>query len=311
MAFLLAALAVFALSTLITGPLQRIVDTTEEIAAGDFSRRALVEGDDEVSHLARSFNRMVERIEGWNASLESRVAERTLELAESEEQYRLLFERNLAGVYMSTEDGTVFDCNDACAQLLGYSGRADLLSAVTMNDDRLARRERARGVQHVGQQRPAGERMQDFRQRGAHALAQARRENDDVERHGQDSSRNSTLLTEALAAAFARVALANTERELLIGTFVMSPPHAKRQPESPDEFLAITAPGYAKAVMNFRVQESPLAMSVVTTETRVWATDERTERKFALYWWTIRLGSGLIRQMWLRAIRRRAERIGS
>jgi hypothetical protein len=63
--------------------------------------------------------------------------------------------------------------------------------------------------------------------------------------------------------------------------------------------------------MNFRVQESQLALCVVSTETRVWATDERTARTFALYWWTIRLGSGLIRRMWLRAIRRRAERIGS
>jgi len=55
--------------------------------------------------------------------------------------------------------------------------------------------------------------MQNFRQLGAHALAQACRENDDVERHALDSSGNSTLLSEELASAFARVALANTERE--------------------------------------------------------------------------------------------------
>ena len=63
--------------------------------------------------------------------------------------------------------------------------------------------------------------------------------------------------------------------------------------------------------MNFRVDHAALAMCVVSTETRVWAGDPRTQRNFALYWWTIRLGSGLIRRMWLRAIRRRAERIGS
>jgi hypothetical protein len=117
------------------------------------------------------------------------------------------------------------------------------------------------------------------------------------------------ILKVALRSGFMQ--LANTERELVIGTFVMTPPRAKHQPGTPDEFLAVAAPGYAKAVMNFRVQESQLAMSVVTTETRVFATDERTQRRFALYWWTIRLGSGLIRWMWLRAIRRRAERMGS
>lgn len=135
-AFLLGTLAVFALSTVITGPLQRIVDTTEDIAAGDFTKRAAVTSSDEVGHLARAFNGMVERVAGayaqleeGNRTLESRVRERTRELAVSEERYRLLFERNLAGVYMATEDGTVVDCNDACAQLFGYASREELLSS--------------------------------------------------------------------------------------------------------------------------------------------------------------------------------------
>ena len=128
-AFLIGTVAVFALSTVITSPLHRIVETTEEIAAGDFSKRAAVTTKDEVGHLARSFNRMVERVEEWNHTLETRVAERTRELAASEEQYRLLFQRNLAGVYRATEDGTLLDCNDACAQLFGYSIREDLLQA--------------------------------------------------------------------------------------------------------------------------------------------------------------------------------------
>src|SRR6266850_39316 len=75
------------------------------------------------------------------------------------------------------------------------------------------RGERARRVENVREQRPAGEGMQHLGQLGAHALAQAGRENDDVERHALDSSGNSTLLSEALASAFARVALANIARE--------------------------------------------------------------------------------------------------
>ena len=119
------------------------------------------------------------------------------------------------------------------------------------------------------------------------------------------------ILTVALRSGFMQ--LANTDHELVLGTIVVSPKPQLRapSPQTPVEFLSITAPGYAKAVMDFRVVESPLAMCVVSTETRVWASDEQTARKFALYWWTIRLGSGVIRRMWLRAIRRRAERIGS
>ena len=116
------------------------------------------------------------------------------------------------------------------------------------------------------------------------------------------------ILGVALRSGF--MELESSEREVVVGTVVIAPPRSARPP-TPDEFRTLRAPGYAKAVMNFRVEPSPLAMCVVTTETRVWATDEKTRRKFALYWWTIRLGSGLIRRMWLRAIRRRAEKIGS
>ncbi len=116
------------------------------------------------------------------------------------------------------------------------------------------------------------------------------------------------ILDVALQSGF--LELASSPREIVVGTVVIRPPHT-RPPATPDEFRTITGPRYAKAVMDFRIEQAALAMCVVTTETRVFATDEATRKKFALYWWTIRLGSGLIRRMWLRAIRRRAERIGS
>lgn len=116
------------------------------------------------------------------------------------------------------------------------------------------------------------------------------------------------ILDVALSRGF--LELQSSAREIVIGTLVIKPAGTK-PPTSPDEFRTIHGAGYAKAAMNFRIDQSPLAMCVVTTETRVWTSDAATRRKFALYWWTIRLGSGLIRRMWLRAIRRRAERIGS
>jgi hypothetical protein len=100
------------------------------------------------------------------------------------------------------------------------------------------------------------------------------------------------------------------EGEIVVGTVVIAPPGVRR-PSAPRQFTDIHEPGYAKAVMNFRIDRAGLAMCVVTTETRVYATDPRTRRKFGIYWWTIRAGSGLIRRMWLRAIRRRAETIAS
>jgi two-component system cell cycle sensor histidine kinase/response regulator CckA len=50
------------------------------------------------------------------------------ELRDSEERYRLLFERNLAGVYRSTLDGRMLECNRAFAQMMGYGSPAEVLA---------------------------------------------------------------------------------------------------------------------------------------------------------------------------------------
>ncbi|OAI55144.1 hypothetical protein AYO44_00060 [Planctomycetaceae bacterium SCGC AG-212-F19] len=47
---------------------------------------------------------------------------------DSEERYRLLVERNLAGVYRATPAGALVDCNDAFARILGFDSRVDVLS---------------------------------------------------------------------------------------------------------------------------------------------------------------------------------------
>ena len=54
----------------------------------------------------------------------------------SEEQYRLLFERNLAGIFRYAADETVLEANQACARILGYS-REELIGlhrAQLLND---------------------------------------------------------------------------------------------------------------------------------------------------------------------------------
>jgi PAS domain S-box-containing protein len=82
-----------------------------------------------------------ETVRRANEQLEARVVERTAQLAQanrqleselgerrraeealqkSERRYRLLFERNLAGVCRSTVDGRVLECNQAFARMLGF-----------------------------------------------------------------------------------------------------------------------------------------------------------------------------------------------
>ena len=68
-----------------------------------------------------------------------------------------------------------------------------------------------------------------------------------------------------------------------------------------DDFRAFDAPGFVKMALNFAHDGRTLS-----TETRVYATDERARRAFRRYWLVIRPFSGLIRRLWLRAIVRRA-----
>lgn len=69
-----------------------------------------------------------------------------------------------------------------------------------------------------------------------------------------------------------------------------------------EEFLAYNRPDACKAVIDFRV-----GPSLLSTETRVHVPDPVYRRKFGRYWLAIRPFSGLIRILFLRAVRQRAE----
>ena len=56
-------------------------------------------------------------------SAHSRIGERSF----SETRYRRLFERNLAGVFMS-QNGVLLDCNDSFAQIFGFESRQHILA---------------------------------------------------------------------------------------------------------------------------------------------------------------------------------------
>jgi hypothetical protein len=97
-------------------------------------------------------------------------------------------------------------------------------------------------------------------------------------------------------------------RELVVGAVVIAPAGTPslRGTLTPERYRQAWPDGFALATMNFLVRADDAGGSVVTTETRVWASSADARRRFAAYWRVIYPGSALIRRMWLRAIAARA-----
>ena len=77
----------------------------------------------------------------------------------------------------------------------------------------------------------------------------------------------------------------------------------------PDRFAAAPpVPGTARAVWSFTVRDGDDGTVELATETRVRCADAAARRRFLPYWALVGGGSGVIRRLMLRRIRRAAER---
>ncbi len=55
------------------------------------------------------------------------AADMTRSLRESERRYQVLFEQNVAGIFRSTPEGRILECNEAFARIFGYASRREVL----------------------------------------------------------------------------------------------------------------------------------------------------------------------------------------
>jgi hypothetical protein len=106
-----------------------------------------------------------------------------------------------------------------------------------------------------------------------------------------------------------RVLDEDVPRELLIGLEgAFWRPSGNLRPVDPSTFAEPVPPGLARAAWNFAIEPAGDDACLLHTETRILTGDDRARRRFRLYWTLVRLGSGLIRRLMLRAIRAEAER---
>jgi len=119
------------------------LETPEE--TGRHVQKVTAEGSDDFETLHRTKNGEIRNVHVWakRIQLGERLAfhcifeditgrKRTeASLRSSEERYRTLFDRNLAGVYRTTFDGRILECNDAFARIFGHASRENALSGDT------------------------------------------------------------------------------------------------------------------------------------------------------------------------------------
>lgn len=85
---------------------------------GDLSTRIVLDGNDEISHLTEKTNKMLSDLELSH-----------MQLAESREQYKRLFDEALSANYIASADGQIILCNSVYAGMFGYSSVDDAVKS--------------------------------------------------------------------------------------------------------------------------------------------------------------------------------------
>jgi len=123
-------------------------------------------------------------------------------------------------------------------------------------------------------------------------------------------TKDGTMIDQITRGGF--IVLGEDRNEILLGTigkFWRPIGGLCRDYSTPAEFRDFFEPGWAKAGWNFHITSNKGA-NILTTETRILATDAKATKRFRMYWYLVRPGSGLIRRSILNRIKSKMESQG-
>jgi PAS domain S-box-containing protein len=108
----------------LTRPIHALSAVTQKMAEGDLEQLVPVRRGDEIGDLAKDFNRMAEKLKSYTKDLERTVRERSLELAESERNYRTFVESSLDGLVTTDEKGYITFVNRGMEVILNENRKS-------------------------------------------------------------------------------------------------------------------------------------------------------------------------------------------
>jgi two-component system cell cycle sensor histidine kinase/response regulator CckA len=147
---LIGLIGVYLIAGSVIAPVQRLVRTMGILAGGDLAERVRSTRADELGHLARSFDSMVDQLGERTSDLGREMDERVRAQAaqrSSEQHFRAIFDSAGVGIALLDQHGAILESNPAMRAMLGHGNRSSesvLHLRVHDQDWPLVRREFAR-----------------------------------------------------------------------------------------------------------------------------------------------------------------------
>lgn len=115
-----AAFFAYSGSRYLISPIMRLTEVSNKITQGDLSVRAVIDTEDEIGALGKSFNNMTIQLDTLITTLDNRVAERTRDLERSAQQLRAAADVGSAAASLRNLDELLSQATELISQQFGF-----------------------------------------------------------------------------------------------------------------------------------------------------------------------------------------------